>query len=122
MLRCCPPTAVRRLTDENRLPHLLLYGPPGTGKTSTILAVARQIYGSSMQNMTLELNASDDRGIDVVRQQVQDFASTRSVFRWVNKAQNGYAPYISPAAAAAAAANTSALTWTASDWNQITMV
>ena len=67
--------------DENRLPHLLLYGPPGTGKTSTILAVARQMYGSSMSSMTLELNASDDRGIDVVRRQVVDFASTRTIFR-----------------------------------------
>jgi replication factor C subunit 3/5 len=72
--------AVKKLTKEDRLPHLLLYGPPGTGKTSTILAVARQMYGTAMQNMTLELNASDDRGIDVVRQQIQDFASTRSVF------------------------------------------
>jgi replication factor C subunit 3/5 len=79
---CCYwcPVAVKKLTKEDRLPHLLLYGPPGTGKTSTILAVARQIYGSAMPNMTLELNASDDRGIDVVREQIQDFASTRSVF------------------------------------------
>ncbi len=61
------------------MPHLLLYGPPGTGKTSTILAVARKLYGSYYQNMILELNASDDRGIDVVRQQVQDFASTQSI-------------------------------------------
>lgn len=71
---------IRRLVDENKLPHLLLYGPPGTGKTSTILAVARQMYGTSLSNMTLELNASDDRGIDVVRQQVVDFASTRTIF------------------------------------------
>ncbi|EDN08403.1 activator 1 subunit 3 [Histoplasma mississippiense (nom. inval.)] len=49
-----------------RLPHLLLYGPPGTGKTSTILALARRIYGvKNMRQMVLELNASDDRGIDV---------------------------------------------------------
>ena len=71
---------VKRLVGENKLPHLLFYGPPGTGKTSTILAVARQIYGASFQSMVLELNASDDRGIGVVRQQVQDFASSRTLF------------------------------------------
>lgn len=64
------------LTAGQRLPHLLLYGPPGTGKTSTILALARRIYGSkNMRQMVLELNASDDRGIDVVREQIKTFAS-----------------------------------------------
>lgn len=71
---------IKRLVGENKLPHLLLYGPPGTGKTSTILAVARQLYGKSFGSMVLELNASDDRGISVVRQQVQDFASSRTLF------------------------------------------
>ena len=79
----CDLPAVRRLVNENRLPHLLLYGPPGTGKTSTILAVARQMYGGSMGSMVLELNASDDRGIGIVRQQIQDFVSTRTIFRCV---------------------------------------
>ncbi len=47
-----PPSAscaVKRWTAQNRLPHLLFYGPPGTGKTTTVLAIARQIYGPSMQ-------------------------------------------------------------------------
>ncbi|KAI3842181.1 hypothetical protein MKX03_036015, partial [Papaver bracteatum] len=57
----------------NKLSHLLLYGPPGTGKASTILAVARKIYGPQYHNMILELNTSDDRGIDVFRQQIKDF-------------------------------------------------
>ncbi|CEH11843.1 p-loop containing nucleoside triphosphate hydrolase protein [Ceraceosorus bombacis] len=62
------------------LPHLLFYGPPGTGKTSTILAMARRIYGERWKNNVLELNASDDRGIEVVREQIKSFASTRNVF------------------------------------------
>ncbi|KAA8642853.1 replication factor C subunit 3 [Aspergillus tanneri] len=54
---------INKFVDANRLPHLLLYGPPGTGKTSTILALARGIYGEkNMRQMVLELNASDDRG------------------------------------------------------------
>lgn len=62
------------------MPHLLLYGPPGTGKTSTILAVARKLYGAQYRKIILELNASDDRGIDVVRQQIQNFASSQGLF------------------------------------------
>ncbi|KAM5466020.1 Subunit of heteropentameric Replication factor C (RF-C) [Microsporum audouinii] len=72
---------INRFVESNRLPHLLLYGPPGTGKTSTILALARRIYGSkNMRQMVLELNASDDRGIDVVREQIKTFASTKQIF------------------------------------------
>ncbi|KAK5328648.1 Subunit of heteropentameric Replication factor C (RF-C) [Exophiala xenobiotica] len=72
---------INRFVEHNRLPHLLLYGPPGTGKTSTILALARQIYGTkNMRQMVLELNASDDRGIDVVREQIKTFASTKQIF------------------------------------------
>lgn len=67
---------------EDRFPHVLFYGPPGTGKTSTILAVARQMYGSSLRSMVLELNASDDRGIGIVREQIVDFASTKTMFRY----------------------------------------
>ncbi|KAI9814050.1 MAG: hypothetical protein M1827_003514 [Pycnora praestabilis] len=72
---------INKFVDSNRLPHLLLYGPPGTGKTSTILALARRIYGNkNMRQMVLELNASDDRGIDVVREQIKTFASTKQIF------------------------------------------
>lgn len=73
-------TTVRKFIEEGKLPHLLFYGPPGTGKTSTIVALAREIYGKNYSNMVLELNASDDRGIDVVRNQIKDFASTRQIF------------------------------------------
>ncbi|KAM3077375.1 Subunit of heteropentameric Replication factor C (RF-C) [Clarireedia jacksonii] len=72
---------INKFVDTNRLPHLLFYGPPGTGKTSTILALARRIYGAkNMRQMVLELNASDDRGIEVVREQIKTFASTKQIF------------------------------------------
>ncbi|KAN0088420.1 P-loop containing nucleoside triphosphate hydrolase protein [Tylopilus felleus] len=73
-------TTIERFIEKNRLPHLLFYGPPGTGKTSTILAVARRIYGAEYRKQILELNASDDRGIDVVREQIKQFAETRTLF------------------------------------------
>ncbi|KRX48769.1 Replication factor C subunit 5, partial [Trichinella murrelli] len=72
---------VGRFINENRLPHLLFYGPPGTGKTSTILACAKQLYEKNqLKSMVLELNASDDRGIGVVREQILNFASTKTIF------------------------------------------
>lgn len=61
------------------MPHLLLYGPPGTGKTSTVLAIAKKLNGPNYQSTTLELNASDDRTISMVRDQIKDFASTKKI-------------------------------------------
>lgn len=69
-----------KLIDTSRLPHLLFHGPPGTGKTSTIIACAKKMYGSNYHMMALELNASDDRGIDVVRDQIKEFAGTKKLF------------------------------------------
>jgi replication factor C subunit 3/5 len=72
---------ISKFIDENQLPHLLFYGPPGTGKTSTILACARRLYNHQQFNsMVLELNASDDRGIGIVRGPILNFASTRTIF------------------------------------------
>jgi len=75
-------STIQRFVKEDKLPHLLFYGPPGTGKTSTILAVARQLYKpSEFNSMVLELNASDDRGIGIVREQILGFSSTRTIFK-----------------------------------------
>lgn len=73
---------INRFLKEKRLPHLLLYGPPGTGKTTTILAIAKQLYPSPKEfhSMVMELNASDDRGIGIVREAILSFASTKSIF------------------------------------------
>lgn len=62
------------------LPHLLFYGPPGTGKTSTITAVAKELYGKYFHFMVMELNASDDRGIEVVRNKIKQFVMSKNVF------------------------------------------
>lgn len=63
------------LTAGSNMPHFLFYGPPGTGKTSAILAVARDMYGPDFFSTRVrEMNASDDRGIQVVREKIKTFA------------------------------------------------
>ncbi|KHN94496.1 DNA polymerase III, clamp loader complex, gamma/delta/delta subunit [Metarhizium album ARSEF 1941] len=68
-------TVLQRTLQASNLPHMLFYGPPGTGKTSTILALAKELFGPEMtKSRVLELNASDERGISIVREKVKNFA------------------------------------------------
>lgn len=59
---------------KNNIPHLLFHGPPGSGKTSTIYALAKVIFGKYYKERIYELNASDERGINVVREKIKNYA------------------------------------------------
>jgi replication factor C small subunit len=62
------------LRNPNTMPHLLFAGIPGTGKTTAALCIARELFGEQWKSFTLELNASDERGINTVRDRVKDFS------------------------------------------------
>lgn len=68
--------SIQNYLDANKLPHLLFYGPPGTGKTSTILTIAKHYYKEDFYNMILVLNASEERGIETVRNRIKQFVTT----------------------------------------------
>jgi replication factor C small subunit len=70
---------VKRLKSyvkSGSLPHLLFSGPPGVGKTACSIAITREMFGDSWQSNFIELNASDERGIEVVRNNIKNFART----------------------------------------------
>ena len=70
---------ISAFVNSNSMPHLLFSGPAGVGKTTLSLVIAKQLFGENWRQNTLELNASDERGIDVIRVKVKDFARTRSI-------------------------------------------
>jgi len=67
---------LKAYVSSGNMPHLLLAGPAGTGKTTCALALARGLFGEEWKGNFIELNASDERGIDVVRGKIKEFART----------------------------------------------
>lgn len=70
---------LKAFVESKNMPHLLFAGPAGVGKTASAIALARDLFGETWHNAVLELNASDERGIDVVRTKIKDFARSRAI-------------------------------------------
>ena len=68
---------LRIIARDGNMPNVIIAGPPGTGKTTSILCLARALLGDQFKEGVLELNASDDRGIDVVRNKIKMFAQKK---------------------------------------------
>ena len=67
---------IKSYIATKNLPHLLFSGPPGVGKTATAISIARELFKDTWRENFTELNASDERGIDVVRTKIKNFAKT----------------------------------------------
>jgi replication factor C subunit 3/5 len=72
---------LKNMLKLGSLPHLLFHGTSGVGKTSAILALAKELYGNSMNLMIMKLDASDDRGINSVRDDIKGFAEKKNMFQ-----------------------------------------
>ncbi len=70
---------LKNYVEKKSMPNLLFSGPPGLGKTTSALCLAKDLYGESWRDNFLELNSSDERGIDVVRTKVKNFARTKPI-------------------------------------------
>ncbi|AEM39603.1 Replication factor C [Pyrolobus fumarii 1A] len=69
---------LKKFVEEKNMPHLLFVGPPGTGKTTAAHALAHDLFGENYRQYMLELNASDERGIETIRTKVKEFARSRT--------------------------------------------
>lgn len=70
---------LKSFAKSRNVPHCIFAGPPGTGKTTAALCLARDLYGDVYREHIMELNASDERGINVVRETVKTFARVKSI-------------------------------------------
>jgi replication factor C small subunit len=70
---------LRSFVKNRNVPHCIFAGPPGTGKTTAALCLARDLYGDTYREHLMELNASDERGINVVRETVKTFARIKAI-------------------------------------------
>ncbi len=70
---------VKSMTEQKNIPHMLFSGSPGTGKTTLALLIARTLFKDNWKQNFLETNASSDRGIDVIRENIKDFARTKPI-------------------------------------------
>jgi len=71
---------INKFLINNKINNLILYGPPGIGKTTLTLSLLEKIYGPNYKHMILELNSSDDRGINIVRDEIKNYASYNHMF------------------------------------------
>ena len=77
----------KNMIDQEYIPNMLFFGPPGTGKTTTIINLI-QMYQEKKQEinkgLVIHLNASDDRGIDIIRNQIHSFVNSKTFFFFIN--------------------------------------
>ena len=75
---------LENITNKDSFPNLLLYGPPGTGKTTTIINLVKSYqerYNQTKKGLMIHLNASDERGIDTIRNQISNCSIKIIIFR-----------------------------------------
>jgi len=70
---------IKAFVEQQNIPHLLFAGPAGVGKTTLALIIAKKLFGDSWHQNYMDLNASDERGIDIIRNKVKDFARTKAI-------------------------------------------
>jgi replication factor C subunit 2/4 len=85
-------TSLRNGIKIKNIPHLIFYGGSGCGKTSTILALAKELFGNNMKNRIIELNASDERGINMVREKIKLYAK-QAVNTNINELDSNQPPW-----------------------------